>query len=93
MSGDYPRLVERLRAKQAALAAQGMEDPTLEAAGLAVDELHRWYFEERLGRAVPADLYAYVANVGYTGLAAFHASVLREFCFVNGSPVTTRTQD
>jgi len=93
VSGDYPRLVERLRAKQAALAAQGMEDPTLEAAGLAVDELHRWYFEERLGRAVPADLYAYVANVGYTGLAAFHASVLREFCFVNGSPVTTRTQD
>ena len=93
VSGDYPRLVERLRAKHAALAAEGMEDPTLEAAGLTVDELHRWYFEERLGRAVPADLYAYIANVGYIGLAAFHASVLREFCFVKGSPVKTRTQD
>jgi hypothetical protein len=92
VSGDYPRLVERLRAKQAALAADGMEAPTLSAAGLTVEELHRWYFEERLGRAVPADLDAYLANVGYAGLAAFHASVLREFCFVKGSPVKARTQ-
>ena len=93
VSGDYPRLVERLRAKQAALAAQGMEDPTLEGARLTLNELHRWYFEERLSRAVPSDLDDYIANLGYTGLAAFQASVLREFCFINGSPVKTRTPD
>jgi len=93
VSGDYPRLAERLRAKHAALAAEGMEDPTLQAAGLTAEELHRWYFEDRLGRAVPADLYAYLANVGYTGLAEFQASVLREFCFVKGGTAKTRSQD
>ena len=70
-----------------------MEDPTLQAAGLTAEELHRWYFEDRLGRAVPADLYAYLANVGYTGLAEFQASVLREFCFVKGGTAKTRSQD
>lgn len=85
VSGDYPRLVERAREKQAVLGAHGMQDPTLADAGLEARELVRWYFEDRLARPVPADLAAFYGGLGFDGRAAFERALLREFCFVQRS--------
>jgi len=84
VSGDYPRLVERARHKQAVLAERGQDEATPADTGLEEGELLRWYFEDRLGRPVPADLDGYCAEMGFSGGTELRRSVAREFCFVNG---------
>jgi hypothetical protein len=84
VSGDYARLVARALAKQAALT--DAVDP-----GLEPRELTRWYFEGRLGRAVPADVDDYAREHGFENLAAFQDALAREFSFVAGARVTAGT--
>jgi len=87
VSGDYPRLVARALSKQSVLAESGLEDANTADTGLDESDLLRWFFVERLGTAVPADLDAYRAEMGYANRADFARSVAREYCFVKGRPV------
>jgi hypothetical protein len=82
VSGDFPRLMERAATKQSHLESSGLSDPTLGDLGFDADRLWRWYFVERLGRAVPDDVDRYSRDLGFDGREAFQLSVLREYCFL-----------
>jgi hypothetical protein len=92
VSGDYPRLINRARDKQQSLASRGLEDAGASDAGLDLDELVRWYFEERLGQSVPDDLNEYCRTYGIESRAALERALGREFCYAGGSTVTARTE-
>jgi hypothetical protein len=77
-SGDYAELANRARGKQAALAARGLDNPSLGESGLALPDLWRWYFEERLQRPVPDDLETYARSLDLTGEEGLLRLVLRE---------------
>jgi hypothetical protein len=81
-SGDYAALAARARAKQEALAARGLDNPSLGDCDLPLPDLWRWYFEERLGRRVPADLDAYARSLDLSGEEALLRAVLRERQYV-----------
>jgi hypothetical protein len=87
VTGDYPRLMGRAATKQSLLESSGLNDPTLAEAGLDRARLMRWYFEERLGRGVPADVGEYCMGIGFEGEDAFQLSLLREYCFLQRQPV------
>jgi hypothetical protein len=84
-SGDYAALAARARDKQAALAARGLDNPSLGDSDLPLPELWRWYFEERLGRPVPDDLPAYARSLDLAGEEALLRAVLKERQYVRGS--------
>jgi len=77
----------RAATKRSLLESSGLSDPTLADAGLDWDRLLRWYFEERLGRGVPADVDRYSKDLGFEGKDAFQASVVREYCFLQRVPI------
>lgn len=83
-SGDYPRLIERALAKQAAVG-EG------ETVAIASDELLRWYFEGRLGRAVPTDMRDYCRELGFENADDLLRALTREHLFVAGHQVTAAT--
>ena len=66
------------RDKQAALAARGLDNPSLGDCDLPLPQLWRWYFEERQGRPVPEDLNAYARSLDLPGEEALVRAVLRE---------------
>jgi hypothetical protein len=81
LNGDYPRLADRARRKQQALAAAGQS-----AAGPSAPEsaaLRIWCFEKGLGKPVPGDLGSYVARLGFADLAAFDLALYRERVFLS----------
>jgi hypothetical protein len=82
ITGDYPRLMGRAASKQSVLESSGLSDPTLDDTGLDRARLLEWYFEDRLGRGVPADLRAYSEGLGFSSEETFQRSVMREYCFV-----------
>ena len=82
ISGDYPRLNERARDKRLALEHRGLTEPRLEDAGLDLERLLRWYFEERLGRSVPADPTQYSRDLGCASYDDFKQLLLREYCYL-----------
>jgi hypothetical protein len=84
VSGDYPRLLQRARAKQRSLSSLGLDNPTPADARLNASELFDWYFKERLGREVPSDLDDYVRAIGFANRQGFERALLREYCFVEG---------
>ncbi len=77
-SGDYAALAARARDKQKALAARGLDNPSLEDCDLPLPDLWRWYFEERLLRPVPDDLDAYARSLDLAGEEALLRVALRE---------------
>lgn len=81
LSGDYPRLAKRARAKQATLARAG--DVMVGAAPNDVDAVIRrvWYFQSRLGRPPPDDMDAWIRKLGFDNLAEFDIVVAREWQF------------
>jgi hypothetical protein len=84
LNGDYPRLAERAWHKQEALAAAGHADarPT----GVASAALRIWFFEQRLGRAVPDDMADFSARVGFADASAFDRALNRERLFLSLRP-------
>jgi hypothetical protein len=80
-SGEYARLSSRARDKHRALEEAGLAQPSLEDIGLSEDALFHWYFEERLGRSLEADLEAHARRVGFPDLNAFRRAVVREYCY------------
>ena len=45
-------------------------------------ELLSWYFEERLGRSVPADAAAYARQLGLPDRGALVRTLLGEYCYL-----------
>ena len=78
-TGDYGRLLERARNKRSALAALGLENPSLEDIGLTEEAVWRWYFEKRLGQSVPDDLDSYAQSIDFADKSALLRAVLREY--------------
>jgi hypothetical protein len=85
LSADYAAVCGRARKKQALLAAQGLETPTLEDAGMDAPALLSWYFENRLGCPVPVDLDAYLGRVGLVDREALEREALRELIYARRS--------
>ena len=77
-TGEYGGLSDRAARKALALAEKGLLSPTLADAGLTEAELWRWYFEERLGRPVPAEIARYAQEAGFGDEYALRQAVLRE---------------
>jgi len=86
MTSQYARLLSRAREKQHIMESEGGEYPSLLDAGLTEDELLRWYFENRLGQSVPADLPYYCRLDGFADVSSFERAILREFCYANRQP-------
>ncbi len=89
-SGDYAALAARARDKQAALAARGLDNPSLGDSELPLPQLWRWYFEERLGRPVPDDLPAYARSLDLAGEGALLRAVLKEWQYVRSQTASSR---
>jgi hypothetical protein len=86
MSGEYDRLVARARDKERVLAERGLQNPALSDAGGDRETLLRWYFEQRLGRAVPGDLGRYARDNGFEDDLGLRRAILREYCYLQASP-------
>jgi hypothetical protein len=74
LNGSYERLAQRAQRKQQALAGFDLDAAPAENT-LA---LRLWYFEERLGRALPEDIETYSHELGFTNLADFDSALQRE---------------
>ena len=89
--GDYARLAERALSKQRRLAQSGMEDPSPADVGLEADSLLAWYFEDRAGRPVPADLHRHCHELGLENRLALERLAAREYWYLKGETVTATT--
>ena len=71
LSGEYPGLARRVRAKLGYDATPGA--PAEEQAAI------QWYFAERRGTAVPDDLAGYARSCGFGDEQAFRTAVRHEY--------------
>jgi len=78
-SGAYNTFAARAREKQQALAGPGTTD--LPGDGPARLRALVWYFEDRLGIELPANLDAYARGIGFAGKDSFLSGVWREYLF------------
>jgi hypothetical protein len=82
-TGAYGDLVARALDKRRALAARGLaQGVSLDDTRMTEPEVWRWYFEERLGRPVPADVERYATATGFADVDALRRAVLRELSYV-----------
>ena len=81
--GDYQRLEHRARQKREALAASGGPPNETQLSGLQTLQLQDWYFEQRLGRAMPNDLNAYLEQLGFAHQDTFNRALLQEYVYSN----------
>jgi hypothetical protein len=82
VTGEYAALVARAKDKRDVLASRGLEDPSLEDAGITADELFRWYFEDRLGAPRPDAVEAWARSAGFADADELRRAVLREHCYL-----------
>jgi hypothetical protein len=86
LHGDHPRLAERARAKQAALAAQGLDQPRPEDVGITPVALLAWYFEQRLNEPMPDDVDSAARAQGFADRDHLYRALLREWLYSRQSP-------
>jgi hypothetical protein len=84
LHGDYARLAERARAKQALLASLGLDHPRPEDIGIAPAAVLAWYFEDRLQQPLPDDVDRAAADLGYQSRDQFYRALLREWLYCRG---------
>ncbi len=83
----YGPLAARAEEKDRVLASRGIAQPGIADTGLSLPDLWRWFFEERLGRATPADpdaLEKAARDLGFGGTDELRRAVVREALFVRG---------
>lgn len=83
----YAPLAARAEEKARALATRGLQQPGIEDTGLSLPELWRWFFEQRLGRPVPAgpaELDRNARDLGFGDAEEMRRAVIREALFVRG---------
>src|SRR5262249_31755971 len=85
LSGAYERLAGRARQKQQAIAAHDVD------ASPAPALLRLWFFEQRLGRAMPDDLDSYSHELGFATLADFDSALRREWIYLHWQSRKTNT--
>ncbi len=85
ISDLYARLADRARRKHTALTALGHPDPKPEDLSLTPIQLTLWYFEERLGQAVPDDLDAFARRLALADREEFYRLLAREYLFFSGA--------
>ncbi|MFO1068586.1 MAG: TfuA-like protein [Geminicoccaceae bacterium] len=78
IDGRYEALRRRAEGKRGVAVAEAPDD----GAGIA---LLRWYFEDRLGMAVPDDLDAWARDLGYADSHGLERAVRREFGFARAA--------
>jgi hypothetical protein len=83
LDGHYGELARRAAAKQRALASGGLDNPTLELAGVDEETLFRWYVIDRSLPLDPSDRAAVVDACGFPDVDAMRRALLREYCFVS----------
>jgi len=71
LSGDYPRLANRARAK--------LDDEVIPDAPAGEQAAIEWYFAERRGTAIPDDLAGYARSCGFPDEQAFRSAVQRDY--------------
>lgn len=76
-------LAARARAKDRTLRDAGLAEVGFDELGLDRDALLRWWFNERLGTVVPADVAAYASGLG-VGEVTFLRILRREHAFTRG---------
>jgi hypothetical protein len=81
LHGDYPRLAGRARDKQTMLAAQGLDQPRPEDAGVTPATLLVWYFEHRLEEPLPDDVDAAARALGFADRDHLYRALLREWLY------------
>ncbi len=93
LSGRYAGLAERARDKQRVLASRGLEDPEPGRLGPAPAQLLAWFFERRLGEAIPDDVDGFAQRLGFTGKSDFYRELLREYLYLSckGEPAAAGT--
>lgn len=80
--GDvYGELARRARRKRDLLQSLGTSNPEPCHTGLNALELRRWFFEMRLGRAMPADIKDFLEEAGYPDKESFDRAIAREYIF------------
>ena len=82
VSNQYRHLAGRALDKHAVLAAAGLEHAQPSETGLTPPQLAVWYFEERLGRAMPDDLDAVACGLAMENREDFYRLIAREFLFL-----------
>ena len=80
LSGAYEDLAERARRKHDLLAAHGL-DAGNSTQGPSAAELRLWFFEQRLGKALPDNLSDFLSEFGFTSLADFDSALRREWLY------------
>jgi hypothetical protein len=90
LHGDYPRLAARARAKQEALATQGLDEPRPEEVGVTPATLLAWYFEHRLGEPLPDDVEAAARARGFADRGHFYRALLREWLYCRQTAASRR---
>jgi hypothetical protein len=81
LEGDYARLAARARAKQALLAAQGLDQARPEDVGITPAALLVWYFEHHLNASLPDDMDVALRQQGFQGADHFCRVLLREWLY------------
>jgi hypothetical protein len=81
VSGVYGALARRARDKVTRLSELGHENPALATAPVDLDGLLRWFFVERLGESIPANLDLHAVNRGYRDRDTFIQALLREYYY------------
>ena len=80
-AGTYERLAERAGKKRSVLAAQAVEGIGPGASGPGVVQRRLWFFERRLGQALPDDIEGFARELGYANLDDFDSAVNREWLY------------
>ncbi len=81
LRGIYRKLVDRAHGKWRALEERGLARAIPSDPGVDEDGLIPWYFEQRLGQAVPEDLDGFLEDAGLASRSALKREALREFLF------------
>lgn len=77
--GRFAELAERAADKERSLAAVLLAASVPDAA--ASLQALVWYFEDRLGREMPADIESYARSAGYSDATSFRRAVWREHLY------------
>jgi hypothetical protein len=81
LTDDFARLQSRADDKHAVLLTRGVEQPTLDDAGISDAELLAWYVRECGAEAASDDPEMQAKQLGYADLEDLRRAALREYCY------------
>lgn len=79
VSGAYGDLARRARDKARHLTDRGLDNPSVAQSPIDLPALLHWFFVDRLGERVPANLDLHAVNRGYRDRDTFIQALLREY--------------